>query len=496
MIYQPKKVAEMWDTWLYQYEGTHYLYYLHKSEGDRWDGMSVATSKDGVHYEEVGPIVSKRDDATWLGTGSVWKAGDRFVLNFSESREGVQAIFFADSEDLIHWTRLGDELRSDPDPRWYDDTKTGRWDCIWTIAKPDGSGLYGYLTARPWSTTAGVSFESIGMLESNDGIQWHALPPPRFEWGEWPQLNLFCDQVGAVEKIGTRYYLLLTMQECLLGNRWLWEEMSSERGMKCFVSERPEGPFSPVTGGFRLPISRPNGTWFARFYPTQRSMLVNHHAMETAGGGSLIWMAPLKKAVVDDGGHLRLGYWSGNDALRGDAVAVDLSRATRLYPALDAGTWNATAGRLEVDEPMAGGVTLLDVSFDPLQGVVLEGGLTIQPSHRPWAGVGLLVETNATGHGGTGLLMQTRGRTEIGQIDNPSRGSFAPTHRFDLGVEDGRRHAVRLLLRRTMIELYVDDILVLCHSLEQMPTGRLGLIHEAGRALFEDLRIWRMSDRL
>ena len=100
-----------------------------------WAGMSMATSKDGVHYEEVGPVVSKRDDVTWLGTGSVWKTGDRFVLNFSESREGVQAIF-ADLEDLIHRTRLGDELRSDPDPRWYDDTKTGRWDCIWTTAKP------------------------------------------------------------------------------------------------------------------------------------------------------------------------------------------------------------------------------------------------------------------------------------------------------------------------------------------------------------------------
>jgi hypothetical protein len=43
MIYRPKKVAEMWDTWLYYHEGIHYLYYLHKSDGDKWDGMSVVS---------------------------------------------------------------------------------------------------------------------------------------------------------------------------------------------------------------------------------------------------------------------------------------------------------------------------------------------------------------------------------------------------------------------------------------------------------------------
>ena len=98
----------MWDTWLYYHEGVHYLYYLHGRAADEWDGISVATSEDGVHFQEFGPIVSKRDDAQWLGTGSVWRAGEKFILNFSESRDGVQAVFFAQSDDLLHWERLGD----------------------------------------------------------------------------------------------------------------------------------------------------------------------------------------------------------------------------------------------------------------------------------------------------------------------------------------------------------------------------------------------------
>jgi len=28
---------------------------------EMWDGMSVATSRDGVHYEEIGPIIHKRE---------------------------------------------------------------------------------------------------------------------------------------------------------------------------------------------------------------------------------------------------------------------------------------------------------------------------------------------------------------------------------------------------------------------------------------------------
>ena len=57
-------------------------------------------------------------------------------MNFCERRKGVQAIFFAESQDLINWKRLGDEYRCDPDPQWYDDTPTGRWDCISVLPRP------------------------------------------------------------------------------------------------------------------------------------------------------------------------------------------------------------------------------------------------------------------------------------------------------------------------------------------------------------------------
>ena len=78
MIYKPSAVARMWDTWLYYHEGKHYLFYLHNTRADvRWDGMSVAVSDDGVHFDDHGPIIYKADDAVWLGTGMVWRAGGK-----------------------------------------------------------------------------------------------------------------------------------------------------------------------------------------------------------------------------------------------------------------------------------------------------------------------------------------------------------------------------------------------------------------------------------
>ena len=52
---------------------------------DDFDGMSVATSADGAHFNEIGPIIHKRDEH--------------------------KSIFFTRSSDLIHWQRLSDELR-------------------------------------------------------------------------------------------------------------------------------------------------------------------------------------------------------------------------------------------------------------------------------------------------------------------------------------------------------------------------------------------------
>ena len=93
---------------------------------------------------------------TYLGTGAVWKSPDfdnsgRFICNYSEWRveedgRQTQNILFAWSDDLMNWTKFGDDHIFRVDTRYYE--QHGRWDCIFPLPRPQG-GYYGYWTATP-----------------------------------------------------------------------------------------------------------------------------------------------------------------------------------------------------------------------------------------------------------------------------------------------------------------------------------------------------------
>ena len=88
-------------------------------------------------------------------------------------------------------------------------------------------------------------------------------------------------------------------------------------------------------------------------------------------------------------------------------------------------------------------------------------------------------------------MMETRGCMELATMNR--KGAFAPIYRAETGIEHGKKHSFRLLIRRTMLEFYLDDMLIQCHSLPEKPTGKIGLIFESGKAIFEDLRAWEMN---
>ena len=411
--------GNMWDTWLYLHEGTYYLYYL-ANGGASWDNISAARSMDGVHWEELGPVLRKREGVEWMGTGSTWASprpgdGPKFIMNFSEWRGPRQTIFLAESADLVKWRRLDDSHEFVQDTRWY--KERGRWDCIYTIPRAEG-GLYGYWTADPQHGPG------VGFGQSLDGVTWEALEPPPFAEGA-PH-----GEAGAVERIGDRYYLML----------------GANGGMRTLVADAPQGPFAPAASNFNLLAGQSAlHTYFARFLPTPDGVLVNHHSRMRNGQ---VYFAPLKRALVDRAGTLWLGWWEGNEALKRDATVVE--------------------------NPLSG-------DLDATAGIIVEGRLTLPEDDAP---TGLFV--GMSGGGGTRILVDTRGVMRI-EAGGPEGGEMTVEEEVDREMDFPRDCPFRLLVKHSLVELYLDDVLMQCYSMPARCDGRLAAI-----GAVRDVTVWQL----
>jgi hypothetical protein len=157
--------------------------------------------------------------------------------------------------------------------------------------------------------------------------------------------------------------------------------------------------------------------------------------------------------------------------------------------------WVASRQRLEVDVPHGGALALFANHFDLERGVIVEGTMQVHAPPKRWSGIGVYVEEDARQDTGTALLAQTRGYTEIGPLrgGGQGRGRFVADDALPLGIGDGVSSSFRLLVRQSLLEFYLDDRLVQCYSLPERSSGRLGLVVESGRALFEGLRAWEMN---
>ena len=377
-----------------------------------------------------------------MGTGSTWKSPQfeqdgKFFLNFSEWKGPRQTIFFAESKDLVHWMRLGDEFEFVQDEHWYE--KDGRWDCIWTLPRP-GGGLYGYWTAN---ALAGGEF---GFGESLDGLHWDALPPPQVV-GAGIEGGRRHGEVGAVEKIGAKYYMLFGHYPFMV----------------TLIADQPTGPFHRARKNYQVLAGN---TYFARFLPTPHGFLVNHHAIARDGQVSF---APLKAAALDAEGTLRLGWWQGNEKSKHQAIALK-------SPAPPGG-----------DQPA---MAMIQPEFDPRAGLILEGTLKL-PATKEAKPVGLFVAQRDGA--GTAILVQAGGITEFGPMRADGSG-FKAEQRVDREWAFCEAARFRLLLKGSLIEFYLDDLLMQCYSLPHEAAGHIGLLPVGDPAAITALKAWQAGE--
>jgi len=427
MLFKSETAPKTWDGWIYYHEGIYYLYYL-ISEHFACDGLAVATSQDGVQWQDRGWVLRHSDKMVrYFAFGSVWKdirfaETMRFLCSYSEwhmeGDKNVQTLLFAWSHDLSQWNKFEEEFAFRIDERYYkriEPVTQGpwedpRWDGMCVVPRAEG-GYYGYWTATP------TDFLGFGFGVSLDGLYWEALEPPQIEWGDTPKMYFI--EVGGVQKIEGKYYAMLA------------DYASVNCGMFNFVSDTPSGPFRPSSRNFGLMRNQSKmHAYFARFLDSPDGILVNHHTLaegQFSEAHYVVYYAPLKKARIIDG-TLYFAWWHGNDKLK--------RREVKLNPSGE------------------------QVQFETAQGLLLEGEQTLP-------GKLMIRNDNETG---VGILVNDQGITEIGPINSDWTG-FKCEERVDREIAFGGSPRFRLLLNRTMLEFYLNDIFIQCYTMEKESNG-------------------------
>jgi hypothetical protein len=443
-----EKTGYMWDVWVHHHEGKYYLYYLAGSkdrEGPGFGDTALAVSEDGVSWREHGVVVPLSETGRLMGSCGVWesKSDDlpTFLMNLMELRQDRGRVMFTlGSEDLVHWEHLGEEYTFGPDPRWYNEK--GRWVGISAVPDPE-AGYYGYWTASP----KGGEHQLFGFGRSKDGAAWEMLPPPEVaDMG--PGL---LRELGGAVKIGDNYYLML----CIYQGE-----------MTVAVGDRPEGPFRLQDKNARFLFGQ---THFARFSGGTAEPLVAHHIMASTGLDTppICYFAPLKRAVVDKHGILRLAYWEGNDRLKTRPVKIELP----------------------TEDPMkADRLVMLENRLDVDHGLVLEGSFRDLKAGRFLAvSQGLYIE-QAPGRG-TAIMIAPPRITQIGAMTAENK-QFRMESFVNRAEGYGPNPKFRLLLRNSQLEFYINDRFIQCYSMPGNATGRIGIIHNGDPETIGEVRAW------
>jgi len=422
IVYRPPNGARIWDPSIIWHDGKYYAFTMYRPPGHKYyDSVGLAVSEDGVHWKDHGPVIT--DDIVVFKC-FVARCGDRFVLNhgsftnFRTPDQKQNRLKFYTSDDLIHWEYLGD---SRPDPRWYD--PKGRWDDMYFLPKEEGKpekGFWGYATAHPRDCPESAIF---GLLESDDGLQWRSAPAPRIEWGGMTPAFL---ENGGCERIGDKYYFLAGgTGDGRFGDMY---------GIFTFVADDAQGPFHPDVPCFQLCNNRGypglHGlTWLAAFARGRDGeVLVSNYLSTECIANAEVWMLPLRKAVVDAEGHLRLAYWPGNDAAKGNRISSDTlsfersSGTTKESSSEDeTATLQLRVGKAKRHERFIDrfSVTMSNAPLDLDQGLIVECKLQASLTGHVRPRVGFVIE-ETEGRGVSGMLevgQSWRRRSWVGKLD-------------------------------------------------------------------------------
>ena len=505
MFYKPSRERQ-WDSWIFKHEETYFMYYINVSEGGlRWDGISLATSRDLVHWQEYGRVLDKDADAVWLGTGMVQRVGDRFIMNYSlEKPAHYQRIYFAESVDLYHWKKI-EGVRSAPDDVIYR-AEPGescdvmpRWDSLGVFDPLSGDPppYYAFCSANARGTATAGKSGVLGLATSMDGLNWTCLPPAFDD----PEVFPTCEVPEYFCLNGRHYALFCTSS--YLGFRFDERADWAVGGTYYLVADEKTGPYRLPEGDPMLQGTRDHYmvcmNYVGRTFDDDGQRLYYHIWGEPTSDA---WMGAVKRSAEVRPGTLELRYYEGNERLKGRVLLSEV-RTEEWAEIFRAGVqpavfWDLTDGEIA----FGNNGSAMCLAHRGLEGVpeteaytALEDGRVLETEIR-FAGrcAGLWFGTKK-GERACVALNGERQRAEFGYVQNGWGGNvlLRKEHYKDAEVRGGGR--LRLLARRMFLEAYLDDRYLGGWRLteDELDPNRFGVYSEDSEGSFGGLTVWEMK---
>jgi hypothetical protein len=130
---------------------------------------------------------------------------------------------------------------------------------------------------------------------------------------------------------------------------------------------------------------------------------------------------------------------------------------------------------------------MFENGFDTSAGLILEGTLKL-PAAEDSQPVGLFISQDEGA--GMAILVHAGGVTEFGPMRSDGAG-FQAEHRVDREWRFGPTVRFCLLLKGSLLEFYLDDLLMQCYSLGHTASGKIGLLSGGDASAFANLKAWR-----
>ena len=463
--------------------------------GREFGGIGHAVSRDLLRWETLpsalytGIAGSYDDLELWTGC-TVREKGKLWLYYTSRSSTGyMQGVSAATSEDGIHFSKLKENPLLVPDSTFYyskenpcpylmhGNNGVNTYDCrdFCVVRDPEEDCWWGFFAARqPADECPKTSV--IGLAKSSDLIHWTQCPPC------FAPNRYHCVETPDVFYMDGKWVML-----CLAGNIYGQRTAGSDDFAYPLitiyaVADRLQGPYHEADDSLLLATAAPSGNCAKTVLHKGKRYLFHVEQLLRKDGSSEMGMSLPKVVQTDAKGRLFAGLYDGYSDYFTETI-----RLAELGFLQKGGNWGSP-GRFDRQDDCVAIACQTDWCLQPFaasfDNFILEADIGRESAES--AGFAFGLGANVMEGGYVLLLDYTKNRV---YLTGSRTFVFYDGRSWDLSGESCH---LTLVCAGNTVEAYLDGRLAINHLLEGV-AGRPALFVEKGRAHFANVAIHRMK---